>query len=71
MRSTDLQRSCLPSLCQMSYLHALCYSVVLAEHTQNLPPDYPKEASFSQVVLSAKMNDLPSNGKENETISKN
>lgn len=66
MGTTDLQQSCLPSRCQMNYLHALCYSVVLAEHTQNSPPDYPKEASFSQVGLSAKMSDSPLNGKENE-----
>lgn len=55
--SLNLQQSCLPSLCQMNYLHALHYSVALAAHIQNLSPDYPKEAFFSQVVLLAKMND--------------
>lgn len=58
-KSTNLQQSCLPSLCQMNYLHALHYSVALAEHTQNLSPDYPKQAFFSQAVQSAKMNDSP------------
>lgn len=66
MSTTNLQQSCPPSRCQTNYLHALYYSVVLAEHTQNSPPDYPKEASFSQAGLSAKMSDSPLNGKENE-----
>lgn len=49
-KSTNLQQSCLPSLCQMNYLHALHYSVALAEHTQIYHLIIQKQAFFSQAV---------------------